>query len=745
MIDEGFSLITVGDSKRPNLKWKEQQTRQLSKEEFERNYSLDSTKGIGYCTGFNNLEVFDIDLKILPTLKAQTDWWEEYHAFLKDNIADFDDKFVIYKTVNNGYHIIYRCAEIGGNQKIAKLRNYTEAIIETRGVGGYCFIYDKQVSKLDYYNIQEISTKDREVLFECSRFYNYVEETKPIEVPKSEEKKSFSDGLKPWEDYNEKVGALDLIQDEFSIVRQLKTQYIIKRHGAESAHSGYVYMDSRCMYLFSTGTRYPHEELLTPFHIYTIKYHNGDFSSAAKQLYREGYGERYVPEIEITPAEELVNFEPSELDFPLEIFPKDLADYIRVCNSTMGSSVDYMGCSLLWMTAVIIGNSLELKVTSKFKANCNIWIALVGKQGVGKTPSVNNIISPLKKVNLREIKRYLKAYEKFEAYTELSKEEKKHAEKITEPTQSQFIADDITLEALAQMHEQSKNAVGIFRDELAGWVNDMTRYRSGSDMERWLSCFSGESLILNRKTSKNSVIEKPCIPILGGIQPAILEKIFTPENSENGFSHRLLISNPDLKIEKVNENEMDEAIEEWYESFVIDFYEAVKKDIVKYNIEDEIEPQRVVWSKEAKEEWIRIDSELVEIDRADDVLEFIKSMVPKQRIYLPKFALLLNSLHSFFDSEAVNTFEISRESILAAEKLVKYFMNHAGKLKVENKYLKEAKDLLDESPKISNKKKSFLLFAKFPDLKQSEIAKQLGVTERSIRNYYKEFKSNEEK
>ena len=84
MLDEGFSLITVGDSKRPNLKWKEQQTKQLSKEQFERNYNQESTEGVGYCTGFNNLEVFDIDLKILPTLKAQSDWWNEYHSFVRD-------------------------------------------------------------------------------------------------------------------------------------------------------------------------------------------------------------------------------------------------------------------------------------------------------------------------------------------------------------------------------------------------------------------------------------------------------------------------------------------------------------------------------------------------------------------------------------------------------------------------------------------------------------------------------------
>jgi len=33
-------------------------------------------------------------------------------SMLKDNIIDFEEKFVIYKTKNEGYHIIYKYTEI---------------------------------------------------------------------------------------------------------------------------------------------------------------------------------------------------------------------------------------------------------------------------------------------------------------------------------------------------------------------------------------------------------------------------------------------------------------------------------------------------------------------------------------------------------------------------------------------------------------------------------------------------------
>ena len=155
LIDSGLSLITIGDKKIPNTSWKITQTVALTKNQFEQNYLLPTTNGVGIVTGYNNIEVIDIDLKILPSLKMQQDFWNEYISFLNDNIDDFDNKFVIYKTVNNGYHILYKCEEIGGNQKIAKLKEYKEAIIETRGNGGYVFIYENKVSKRDYTDIQE--------------------------------------------------------------------------------------------------------------------------------------------------------------------------------------------------------------------------------------------------------------------------------------------------------------------------------------------------------------------------------------------------------------------------------------------------------------------------------------------------------------------------------------------------------------------------------------------------------------
>jgi len=169
-----------------------------------------------------------------------------------------------------------------------------------------------------------------------------------------------------------------------------------------------------------------------------------------------------------------------------------------------------------------------------------VWICCVGKPGIGKTPSINHIIFPLTKKNNKEIKNYIKEKEKYDNYYELDKKEREQVEEIKKPMKSQFIANDVTIEALIDLHEESKNSVGVFKDELAGWFKDMNKYRAGSDLEFWLSSWSNKGVAVNRKTSKNSFVESPIIPVLGGIQPSILTNFFTDENKDNGFIDRML-------------------------------------------------------------------------------------------------------------------------------------------------------------------------------------------------------------
>jgi len=748
LLDCNLSLITIGESKIPNFAWKPQQTKQLDKDKFAKYYNytggiplksggeIPSTKNIGIVTGYNNLECIDVDTKVIANVKDRQKFWDEYLNLLKDNIEEFDEKFVIYKTISGGFHIIYRCSVIQGNSKIAALEGMKEAILESRGTGGYIFAYELCYSKLEYHDVQEISIHDREILWGISKTYNFIPLKEEIEIDKKEYVKDNSNDVTPWDDYNSKHSCTDLMDSDFAIIKSLNDKYVIKRHGAESPHSGYIYKSNGCMYLFSTGTQYPAEKLISPYAYFTYKFHNGDFKESASDLYQKGYGSRKIKVVEKI---ETPKIDKEKLVFPIEIYPLNIQQYILESHRTLGLSIDYMGCSLLWLISVIIGNTMRVEVKKGWVESCALWISVVGKPGIGKTPSISQMIYPLEKLNNREIRNYIKQEQKYIEYEKKTKDEKSYSEEIKKPKKTQFIVNDITLEALVEIHEENKNSIGVFKDELAGWFKDMNKYRAGSDLEFWLSCWSGKSVSMNRKTAKSSFVDKPHIPVLGGIQPGIFDQFNTEDNKENGFSDRMLISYPDLFVDKYNTNIMDEQIIEWYSSYIVRFYDNIKRDKLKFNNDEDIEPMIVPFSSTANTEWIRIFNNITELQNSDYENEYMKSMLPKQKSYIPRFALLINSLWAYDDSGSCCYELIGKDNILRAEKLSNYFINMSKKVKIDSKDNNEIKKVIKAGEGKSKQEIFTAMFVENPELNRSQVAEMLDVSRRTLLNWIKKL------
>jgi hypothetical protein len=750
---EFFSVITIGEDKRPNFPWKAQQETKLTLDKFLTNLrykggiikqdktEIPATVGIGVVTGFDFLECVDVDTKVFSTQHEKDEFWNEYYQTLKDNIVDFEEKFSVYQTKSGGFHILYKSKRVQGNTKISSLKGHKEAVIETRGVGGYIFLYpEKKYAKKSYFEVDFVSDLDREILWAISKSYNHIEEQP--EAPKKEPKTYQEGEVTPWDDFNSKVDIWDVISSDFTIPHggQKKNHYLVKRHGATSPHSGYVFKNSGCLFLFSTGTCYPHEKLISPFSAYAYKNHNGDFKQASKDLYEQGFGTRLQKKIdEIKPEikEEKVLIESTQ--FPIEIFPQEIQHYLQECSTKLDSNIEFMGVSMLWLISVIIGNAYEIEVKRGWIENGVVWIAVVGKAGIGKTPSINNVIFPLMKLNSKEIKRFIQETEKYLYYESLSKKEKDEYPEVLKPKKTQFIANDITLEALVDLHQESDNAVGVFKDELAGWLKDMNKYRAGSDLEFWLSCWSGKSVSMNRKTAKSSFVEKPFIPVLGGIQPSIFNAFSTEENKENGFMDRMLLSFPDATVENYNDEELDYNLIKWYSDSIQRFFEVVRLNLQR-NEDGDIIPFRVVFSPDAKQEWKRIFNKITSHQNNDDENEYLKSMYPKQKSYIPRFALLINCFDSVYNDD-VKVNSIAKSSILKAEKLSDYFIQTAKKIKYESKEINDLKTVSKKAETTVDKLKA--IFKSDPEFNRSKVAELLGVSRQQIIRLLKKIEENE--
>jgi DNA-directed RNA polymerase specialized sigma subunit len=118
----------------------------------------------------------------------------------------------------------------------------------------------------------------------------------------------------------------------------------------------------------------------------------------------------------------------------------------------------------------------------------------------------------------------------------------------------------------------------------------------------------------------------------------------------------------------------------------------------------------------------------------------MKSMLPKQKSYIPRFALILNTIDCFFDDKQ-NLFEISKESMLKAEKLSNYFIAMAKKIKIDNVEKADVKTVLIENKNKSMKEKFELIYKQNPNFSKKEISEMLGVSRQTIYNLIKEIEN----
>jgi hypothetical protein len=243
---------------------------------------------------------------------------------------------------------------------------------------------------------------------------------------------------------------------------------------------------------------------------------------------------------------------------------------------------------------------------------------------------------------------------------------------------------------------------------------------------------------MNRKTAKSSFVEKPFISVLGGIQPTILNNMSTEETKDNGFLDRLLLSFPEATIDEYNDNELDYSTIKWYSETILKLYETYK-NIIERDSEGEIEPLTMKFSDEAKIEWKRIFNQITKHQNNEDENEYLKSMYPKQKSYIPRFALLIHSFDCFFDSNKM-LLEVSKESILKAEKLSNYFVQTAKKIKYESNETQDLKTTTKKAETTIEKIK--LIYQKDADFNRTKVAELLGVSRRHIINIVKKLEEN---
>ena len=293
-VDHGFKPIPLRpDSKIPAIKgW--QKTIDEPVTDFK---PFANTNSIGLVMGYDGIQCLDIDAK-----HFEGDEYNDFLSLIEQNDPTLIERMVIQKTRSGGYHWIFKCSEIAGNEKLAKNKD-GEVTFETRGRGGQIVVWPSAGYKIQgkITDVAEITPDERNIIWSCARMMT-------ANVPKAEPMKNQPtdsvwsgdvDETTPWGEFRAKYHVLDVLTSAgWSIVRENERMTYVKRPGNTDAEtSGVVFKDSGLFMPFTTSTEFESEQSYDAFQAFVVVGHNGDFTAAIKSLREDGFGEQQSPAI----------------------------------------------------------------------------------------------------------------------------------------------------------------------------------------------------------------------------------------------------------------------------------------------------------------------------------------------------------------------------------------------------------------------------------------------------------------
>lgn len=247
-------------------------------------------------------------------------------------------------------------------------------------------------------------------------------------------------------------------------------------------------------------------------------------------------------------SSEQPDYLPLPPSFPLEVFPPALRHVVEEVAGAHGVPVEIPACVLLITAGGCIGRVRGLRIKGHWVEHANMWLAIVGMSGLGKSPATRTIQSPLVAIERDMWGAYREESEVYERlmdeYHRANRKERGDIPpKPIPPVWHQVTVDDTTTEALAVALNNNPRGILWNRDELSGLILDLDKYsgKEGGTKARLMSSYDSGPWKMNRRDKgKQLFIPHACLSIYGTIQPRALPAIFSQRDADTGFLPRFL-------------------------------------------------------------------------------------------------------------------------------------------------------------------------------------------------------------
>ena len=422
-----------------------------------------------------------------------------------------------------------------------------------------------------------------------------------------------------------------------------------------------------------------------------------------------------------------------ESGFPLDCFPAKVQSIILDMVSHENYKVEYIATSMLSAVATALGNSYRIHIKGGWNSNSALYIILVGRPGLGKTPPLEAAFKPIRKRDnelLEKFKSEMAAYQ-----AEKEKKGKGENKELEKPTLSRTIVSDFTPEALMLSHYNTPRGIVILVDEIMGMFNSANRYNNGQLIEQLLTAWSGGAIDVVRVGNQMPIhIEDPCINMIGTTQPMRMFELFKKGYEENGFLDRILFVMP--ISQKIPRWQLSDDAPNGNKSSSFYRWEEILNKILslEYDVKPETElpvSHLVTMDGEARRIFYEWCNQTIEHSNSIQDERLVESRPMKHFVHVARLALIMQTLR--YACGESNLQNVDSVSVNAAIKLNDYF---------EESYQRIRHFLSVESCEEPQMELFNLLEDSFTTAQAIEIGKQLHVTERTVMNYLKGLEKN---
>lgn len=233
---------------------------------------------------------------------------------------------------------------------------------------------------------------------------------------------------------------------------------------------------------------------------------------------------------------------------PLEVFPAKIRQMLeQAAMAFKFLPIEVPMVAFIAFLAACVERSRVVVVKDGWEEAGNLYIGLVAGSGMGKSPCFKAFFKHIWKHEVQNKTRWDIEMEDYNLVLE-ERRKIKNPDELgplpPKPIRTQYLVEDITLEAIINILAENPRGLMWYSDELSSIVLNFDRYSNakGGTKSKLLSLYDSAPCKTNRQDrEKDQVVPAATLSIVGTVQPSILKELFSKMDAASGFLPRIIL------------------------------------------------------------------------------------------------------------------------------------------------------------------------------------------------------------